>query len=209
MTEWVREPGTAVTRRALLITAIAASGLVAMPGRAAALAPAEAEAFVSKIVDEIIGIIKAATPSNNRSDDFLTLFRRVAALPDIGRFTMGTHWRQMNGSQQSAFIDAFERYAVRAYTRRIGEYNGQTLHVTGSQDMGRRGVLVRSALKQQGAQDLAIEWLVSDRNGSPQIVDIVAEGVSLAIAQREEFAGMLERRGGDYDRFIADLDTLG
>ena len=209
MTKQVREPQSKVSRRVLLAAAFAALGLSAVPGRGVALAPAQAEAFVTEIVDEIITIIKGATPADNRSGDFLDLFRRVAALSDIGRFTMGTHWRQMSGSQQSAFIDAFERYAVRAYTKRIGDYNGQTLHVIGSQDMGRRGVLVRSALKQQGTQDLAIEWLVSDRNGAPQVVDIVAEGVSLAIAQREEFAGMLERRGGDYDRFIADLDTLG
>lgn len=193
------------TRR-LVLAGVGA--LAAMPRAAGALAPAEAERFITRIVDEIIAIVREATPGNTRADEFLALFRRVAALPDIGRFTMGVHWRQMSEAQKAAFLDAFEGYAARAYTQRIGEYNGQTLEVTGSQDMGRRGVLVRSALKQPGAQDLAIEWLVSDRNGTAQVVDIVAEGVSLAIAQREEFAGMLERRGGDYDRFITDLDGL-
>jgi phospholipid transport system substrate-binding protein len=179
------------------------------PLSAHALTTGAAEAFVTRIVDDIIAIIRSASPTDNGGAAFLDLFRRVAALPDIGRFTMGVHWRQMNNGQQSAFIDAFERYAVRAYAKRIGEYTGQTLVVLGSSDMGSRGVLVRSVLRQDGAQDIAIEWLVSDRNGKPQVVDIVAEGVSLAIAQREEFAGMVERRGGDYDRFISDLDGLG
>jgi phospholipid transport system substrate-binding protein len=193
-----------------MVTALAA---VASPllGRfpVHAVTPSAAEAFVTEIVDEIISIIQSASQTDNGGAAFLDLFRRVAALPDIGRFTMGVHWRQMNNGQQSAFIDAFERYAVRAYAKRIGEYTGQKLVVLGSSDMGSRGVLVRSVLRQEGAQDLAIEWLVSDRNGKPQVVDIVAEGVSLAIAQREEFAGMVERRGGDYDRFISDLDGLG
>lgn len=194
-----------VTRRLALATI--ASMLA--PWQAAALQPAEAEGFVAAIADEMLGIVSKASAGNPRADAFLALFRRVAALEDIGRFTMGQHWRTMSPAQQKSFLEAFERYASRAYTNRIGEYNGQTLEVRGAQDMGRRGVLVRSVLKQPGAQDVAIEWLVSDRNGKPQVVDLVAEGVSLAIAQREEFAAMVERRGGDYDRFISDLGGQG
>lgn len=200
----------ALTRRSVVWTLFTGIALSSAVGRASwALAPATAERFVSDVAEELTHIIEAATPADNRSGAFLDLFRRVAALSDIGRFTMGVHWRQMSSSQQTAFIEAFERYAARAYTQRLGEYSGQRLDVTGATDMGSRGVLVRSVLRQEGARDIAIEWLVSDRNGKPQIVDIVAEGVSLAIAQREEFAGMVERRGGDYDRFIADLDRLG
>lgn len=197
-------------RRAFLAAALAALVLpTALRLPAHALTPPDAQAFVADVVREVIRIIETDTAEDRRAEAFMALFRRVAALPDIGRFTMGAHWRQMSPSQQQAFLDAFERYAVRAYTQRIGEYNGQTLDVTSAADMGRRGILVRSVLKQPGAQDLQIEWLVSDRNGSPQVIDIVAEGVSLSIAQREEFAGMIDRRGSDYDRFIRDLDNLG
>lgn len=194
-----------VTRRVALATFAA----LLAPWPAMALQPAEAERFVASIADEMLAIVSKASAGNPRTEAFLALFRRVAALDDIGRFTMGQHWRTMSPAQQKAFLEAFERYASRAYTNRIGEYNGQTLEVRGAQDMGRRGVLVRSVLKQPGAQDVAIEWLVSDRNGKPQVVDLVAEGVSLAIAQREEFAAMVERRGGDYDRFISDLAGQG
>lgn len=196
-----------VTRRAALLAGAAALLFAGAPVRA--LAPSEAEAFIARLADELVGVISTASPGNPRTDAFLRLFRRAAALSDIGRFTLGPHWRSMNEGQRSAFLAAFERYASRAYTNRLGDYNGQQLEVVGSQDVGRRGIVVRSLLKQPGQQDLSIEWLVSDRNGAPQVVDIVAEGVSLAIAQREEFAAMLERTGGDYDRFIADLESQG
>ena len=94
---------------------------------------------------------------------------------------------------------------MRSYTKSIGNYNGQTLVVTGAQDAGARGVLVSSALRAAGVQDVKLDWLVSDRSGDLRIVDVVAEGVSLAITQREEFAAMVEARQGDIDRFIADL----
>jgi len=50
-----------------------------------------------------------------------------------------------------------------------------------------------------------VEWLVSDQPGHPVVADIVIEGVSLLITQREEIGGMLEARGGDVEKLIADL----
>lgn len=195
-----------LNRRTLLAFALA----VTMPSGAAwALSPSEAERFVESLGTELREIVQEATPGDPRADAFLDLFRRTTALSDIGRFTMGRHWPEMSDAQRAAFLEAFERYAARAYTNRLGDYDGQRLEVRGSQDVGRRGILVRTVLIQPNAQDLQIDWLINDRNGEPQVVDIVAEGVSLSIAQREEFAGMVERRGGDYDRFISDLDGLG
>ena len=181
--------------------------LQALP--AAALTADEARTFVQGVTDEMLAIVQASTPDDPRVEQFLELFRRTAALDAIGRFTLGPHWRGMTEAQQGAFLAAFERYASRVYANRVGDYNGQRLEIIGVQDVGRRGMLVRSRLRQPGAADIALDWLVSDRGGDTRIVDIVAEGVSLSIAQREEFAGMIERRGGDFDRFIRDLDTLG
>jgi phospholipid transport system substrate-binding protein len=196
----------AINRRHLLL-GTAVSALVAAP--ASALTEADARAFIQRVTDDLIEIVRSASPGDPRANAFLDLFKRVAALDAIGRFTLGVHWRAMSDAQRQAFLDAFERYAARAYTNRIGEYTGQTLELLGTQDVGQRGIVVRSALKQEGAEDIAIDWLVSDRGGSTQVVDIVAEGVSLSIAQREEFASMIERRGNNYDDFISDLDTLG
>lgn len=193
------------TRRTLL--ALLAGAALAAPGAARALTPEAARSFVENALRDLEAIVKSARPGDDRADAFLALFRRIAALPEIGRFTMGVAWRSMSEAQRAAFLKAFESYAARAYSSRIGDYNGQTIQVTGAQGAGQRGVLVASVLKQPGAQDIRIDWLVSDRGGDTRLADIVAEGVSLSISQRETFAAMLERRGGDIDRFIADLAT--
>jgi phospholipid transport system substrate-binding protein len=194
-------------RRRAVLGALLALALAPAPARA--LSPDDARAFVARLADELIAIVRAAGPNDARTAEFLALFRRVAALEAIGRFTMGATWRSMTDDQKSRFMTAFESYAARAYASRIGEYQGQTLDVNGAQDLGQKGVLVKSVLEQPGAQPIAVEWLVSDRTGAPRVVDIVAEGVSLSISQREEFAAMVEARGGDIDRFIADLAAGG
>jgi phospholipid transport system substrate-binding protein len=37
------------------------------------------------------------------------------------------------------------------------------------------------------------------------IADIVIEGISMLVTEREEIGGMLEARGGDVEKLIADL----
>lgn len=191
------------TRRAAL--ALLGAAFAAPAGAAKALDGAQAEAFVRQVVEEAIAIVRTATAQEPRVEQMLALLRRRAAVPQIARFTAGLAWRSMSPAQQDAFVDAFETHAARAYTGVIGDYAGQTVEVTGSLDAGRRGVLVQSVVGAPGQPATRVDWLVSDREGAPQIVDVVAEGVSLSISQREEFAAMLERRGGDIDRFIADL----
>lgn len=191
-----------MTRRDVLI-GLAVTLAPLTPARATDVGAARA--FIDTMGAQLIEILRTAKPGADRADEFLVLFRRAAALPQIGRFTMGLNWRQMTEAQQNAFLEAFEAHAVRSYTKSIGDYTGQTLVVTGAQDAGKRGVLVSSALRAKGAQDVRLDWLVSDRTGDLRIVDVVAEGVSLAITQREEFSAMVDARQGDIDRFIADL----
>ena len=178
-------------------------------GPARALDPSEAERFVRTLIDEATAIVQRDAANGARPDEFLKFLREKAALDAIARFTMGVNWRQMSDAQRQRFVSAFEGYAARVYAARVGDYADQTIEVVGAQDVGRKGVLVKSVLKTQGGEDIAVEWLVDDRSGQPQLVDLVAEGVSLSISQREEFASMVEKRGGDIDGFIDDLAGLG
>jgi len=77
--------------------------------------------------------------------------------------------------------------------------------VGGVSDAGRRGLLVASEVTQPQGKPVAVDWLVSDRPGRTVIADIVIEGVSMLVTQREEVGAMLEARGGDHERLISDL----
>ena len=66
---------------------------------------------------------------------------------------------------------------------------------------------MKSILKRPNAQDTTVEWLVTDRLGPPKIADIIFEGISLSITLREVFGGMVEKRNGDIELFIADLNS--
>lgn len=195
-----------LSRRAALALLAASTAFAAAPGRAAALTESEAEGFVRQVVDEVTALVESGKPTAEQQGGFRALFARRAAVPSVVRFIMGATWRDMSGPQQAAMEDAFLDYVARVYTDLLASYSGQSIEIGQVQDFGRKGILVASTARGEGVEDVAVEWLVSDRGGNgPQLVDVVIEGLSMLQSQRQEFAAMLDKRGGDVDQLIADL----
>lgn len=182
--------------------ALALSFVSAQP--ALALSETDATSFVQGVVERVISLIEANPTTEARRDEFRGMLTEVASMPQIGKFAAGRNWRAMNPAQQGRYETVFVDYIATIYARRFEEYSGETLTVTGSQDLGKRGVIVKSEVARPGAQPIRIEWLVSDRSGATRVDDIVIEGISLAITQREEFAAMLSQTG-DIEAFLAEL----
>jgi len=193
---------TTFTRRGVAAL-LAGASVAAIAGPAAALSGAEAESFIEGVVADLRKLVQAKADS----DQFLTLLEQKGAVPQVGKFAMARNWREMSDTQQNAYQAAFRGYISRTYAKRFGDYSGEDIIVTGSVDAGRKGVLVKSTLKNPSGQDAAVEWLVTDRLGPAKIADIIFEGISLSITLREVFGGMVEKRNGDIDLFIADLNA--
>jgi len=191
-----------ITRRSAL-SLLAGVSVVALAGRSYALGASDAERFVTTVIEDLRRLVERKAGS----DQFLSLLEAKGAVPQVGKFAMARNWREMSGSQQDAYQAAFRNYISRTYARRFGDYSGEDIIVTGSTDAGGKGVLVKSVLKRPNAQDTTVEWLVTDRLGPLKIADIVFEGISLSITLREVFGGMVDKRNGNIDLFIQDLNT--
>lgn len=193
---------THVTRRgAIGLLAGAATAVVASPSLA--LDAGQAERFVTMVIADLRRLVEAKAGANQ----FLALLEDKGAVPQVGKFALARNWREMSGAQQDAYQAAFRGYISRTYAKRFGDYQGEDIIVTGSVDAGRKGVLVKSALKHPNQPDTSVEWLVTDRLGPLKIADIIFEGISLSITLRELFGGMIEKRNGNIDLFIQDLNT--
>lgn len=172
---------------------------------AQALTTSDASELVRRIVDRVLALVRDNDDNNSKVDKFRALMNETAAMPQIAQFAIGAPWREMNEAQQSDFKSAFNDYIAFTYVRRFRDYAGETVDIGRGIDAGRKGVLVESSVNRASGPPVNVGWLVSDRGGSPQLVDIVVEGVSLTLTQREEFASMMERNGGDIDKFISEL----
>lgn len=192
-----------MTRRGAL--ALTAGALVLVAGRAAALTTADASSFVEGLIKDLRVLVQDDRKGAEGAAEFLTLLERKSALDTVGRFAMGRAWREMSEAQRTAYQTAFRTYISSTYQRRFGEYSGEDISVTGALDAGQKGVLVKSVVTRPSGAPVEVEWLVSDQTGATLLSDIIFEGVSLAITLRETFGGMVDKRNGDIDLFIADL----
>ena len=69
-------------------------------------------------------------------------------------------------------------------------------------------VSVESKLRQENGEPIQVNWRVRKRGDGYKIVDIVAEGVSIAVTLRSEYVSVLKQNGGDVDALTQVLREL-
>jgi phospholipid transport system substrate-binding protein len=61
----------------------------------------------------------------------------------------------------------------------------------------------------RGESPFEVNFLVSDRSGKDLFFDMIIEGISLRLSERTEIGAMLDRRNGDINALIEDLNKAG
>jgi len=98
----------------------------------------------------------------------------------------------------------FRESLVQAYSKRLAEYAGEPFRVTGSRPT-EGGTLVASQVVRRSGPPIAIDWQLIERDGHYQISDVAIDGVSMKVTQRNTFAGIIQRNGGNPEALIAVL----
>lgn len=186
--------------------------LFVLSGQAArAFGPDDALGHVEATIDDILALIVAHGSQAETARNLRRIIEQRTAIGFVARFSAGRAWREMSDAQKSAFEDAFTGYIADEYARHFRRFEGQIddlrkfVRIIDAEDAGRKGILVRTEILPINELPIAIDWLVSDRSGRVAINDLVVEGISMAITQREVIGGMIEARSGDLDRVIDDL----
>lgn len=198
-------------RRAIaicLLASISWSGA----GPANALDVDAALAHVDGTIEQVFQLIRDSKPRAETAKALRRIFEERTALPQLARFTAGRYWPQMSSDERARFTETFSNYVAFVYAGHFREFNGDiaelraVMTIKGAEDVGAKGVLVHSEIRPTRRVGISVDWLISDRSGKIAISDLVVEGISLAITQREIISAMLEVRGGDVDQLIANLE---
>lgn len=196
-------------RRFLAFTAMAVA-LVTVGGSMPARADeAAARRFVQSLADEAIASTAARNISQReRLDRFRSLFVSHFDLPEIARFVLGRYWRSASPEQQRKFLDLFKEITVLTWSKRFQDYAGETLDVVGVSKDGEQGMFVESRINRTaGGQPIPVTWRLRQPNGQYQIVDIIVEGVSMAITHRSEYTAAVRGANGDLDNLLAAMQN--
>ena len=64
---------------------------------------------------------------------------------------------------------------------------------------------MHTALEREDAPPIIVDWRIGKRKESFVILDIIIEGISLAITQRSEFVSVIDQNEGNIDQLISIL----
>jgi phospholipid transport system substrate-binding protein len=145
----------------------------------------QARDLVGRLVADIQIIIDSGNSEDRMLRDFDQLLVRYADMPIIAQTVM-----------------------ARKYGRRFREFIGGQIEVNQARAV-RSFYEVTSTAYLSGNNPFEVIWLVSDGSGQDRFFNLVIEGVNLRTTERTEIGAMLDRRGGDIDQLIVDLQSLG
>lgn len=175
-----------------------ALAILLFAGPAASLEPSEARSFVDRIAERATTILASERSLAQRRDELQNILESAFDLEYIGRLVLGPTYRTLSAEQQEAYDRAFRRYVLSTYARRIDEYGGEELAITGAEPAGSRDVKVLSRITgTDQSEPVQVAWRVRERADGPKIIDVEIEGVSMAISQRSEFSSVVDQRGVD------------
>jgi phospholipid transport system substrate-binding protein len=197
-----------------VMLAIAAGLLVlpplAVPAPASASNPS-AEQVVQGLAQDIWGTLNTdGVDGSGRVDKLVTLLEARTDVGLISRLALGRYWNRLPEAQQKDYQQLFRDVVIRSLARRLDAYAAdakgpieQRFQILSSAPAGKNDTLVRSKVFPHDGPPLALDWRLRDGASGPVIIDLIVEGASLLVAQRSEFAAVIERN--DLDGLLADL----
>ena len=170
----------------------------------------EEENFVRSFADSAISILSNDTISDaERTSSFTELVMSSIDLNLISKFVLSKAWKNASDEQKENYLIAFKDYFVSSYANKLDQYTGEKVDVIGSQEAGKY-VIVESNIVREGTDTLKInlKWRLLNKNNQIKIIDLNIEGISLVIAQREEFQSFLANNDYDLDKLIEKIVSV-
>ena len=171
--------------------------LVAAPGAVSAK-DADAGAFLESLNREAHAkLADIELSQTQKEDNFRTMFRAAFDVPAISRFVLGRYWRKASEAQREDFINQFEELHMRRFLPLFADVSEKAIAVKrilpdeNKPDFYK----VASTVSRSEGEPISVVWRVRDIGDDYKVLDIVAEGVSMAISLRQEYGSVAKSHG--------------
>ena len=164
-----------------------------------------AEDFIGTLSAKAIELVSNEEVSlDAKRSSFAALLNDGFDMRWIGQFVLGRNWNLATPEQRIEYLDLFEKIIVFTYSKRFNDYSGQQVKVTGHQLGKKKYVFVKSQFFDplRAGSSINVTWRLLPRDESFKIVDVVIEGVSMGVSQRNEYNSVIQRNGGKIGALI-------
>lgn len=163
-----------------------------------------ASAHVQTLASSALEILRREDLTlEEREAIFHDLLREGFNLEAIGNLVLARNRREASAAELEEYHRLFAEFVLARYAMLLGGYAGESFAILAAQDSGSRDVLIMSRIERPGGEPISAAWRVRAYEGTPKIIDVQVENISMVIAQREEFNAVIQRGG-----FEALLESL-
>jgi phospholipid transport system substrate-binding protein len=191
-------------RRTFLVL-IAASLLPAtgrlIPPALAQAGGGHASDFVKGIGDKLVAVVNGPGSDRDKRERLTQIIDSGVDVEGVARFCLGRFWRNATPEQQKRYMELFHQVLVNNITSKLGDYQGVRFTMGRSQQREDTDV-VSTVVERPNNPPTNVDWIISSASGSPKIIDVVAEGTSLRLTQRSDYASYLSRNNNNIDALI-------
>jgi phospholipid transport system substrate-binding protein len=164
----------------------------------------KAFAFVKSTGDRLVAVVNGPGSASAKRAQMTQIINSDVDVDGIGRFCLGRYWRQATPEQQKQYLVLFHEVLVTNITSKLGEYQGVAFTMGRSRPQDDQAVVSTTVVRPNNPPT-AVDWIISDPARDPKIVDVVAEGTSLRLTQRQDYASYLVHNNGSIDALIAAM----
>lgn len=201
---------SATFMRALSPYLFAAIFLVLSPVAHAATTPAEQ--FVQENLNRGYSILNDTSVSvMDRGEKFRALLANVMDTKRVALFTLGIYARNSSPQELDQYTSAFTGLVTAVLQHDLAGDPGETVTVTGSIVRTPDDVIVAAKLNgssRANGRPVNLGFrLRTSPAGSYELVDLLVEGVSMALTQRNDYTAWLQQHHGDVGALTNELQV--
>ncbi len=196
---------TTIERRVVLAAALGLTVALPTAPAFAAIDAARAATFIQGTGTDLVGAINSSAPVQQRRERVAGLLRRAVDIESVGRFILGRFWRTATPAEQQEYTRLFEETLIHNLASRFGEYQGVKFTLGRSQANTEDDVMVSTTIERPNTAAFTLDWRVAEVGGQPRIIDMIAEGTSLRLTQRSEYASVIQRNNGQVSALLAAM----
>ena len=191
-----------LTRRTLFMLSGAASlTAAALPADRALAQASQSTSLVQNVGTQLVAIVNGPGTQADKRHRLQQVINAAVDVDGVARFSLGRFWSLATPDQQREYVALFHDVLLNNITSKLGEYQGVGF------DMGRTQRredydIVSTVVHRPSNPPTAVDWVISNASGSPRIVDVVAEGTSLRLTQRQDYASFLAHNNNNVQALI-------
>ena len=160
-----------------------------------------ASALIKSIGDQLVAVVNGPGGDRDKRARLTAIIDSGVDVDGVARFCLGRFWRTASPEQQRRYMELFHQVLVNNITSKIGDYRGVRFQMGRTQRRDDDAV-VSTVVERPNNPPTNVDWIVSSPTSDPKIIDVVAEGTSLRLTQRQDYASYLSHNNNNIDALI-------